>query len=129
MATATATATVDATGPKGYRIFNDMDMMHVWGTLAIQASPATYATGGLAISWTIPGIDTANLTPYHVEFFSVNGGLYEYEWNAASGKFQLFSASAGVANAAPFQEFTNATAIPANVSSDTIRFHAIFQRS
>ena len=122
MATA-ATPIVDQGGPKGFRVFNDIDMAHVWGHISIPPSPATYTTGGLPIVWSSVQGFPGTFAPYMVSFASVSGnGAYIYMWNATSGNIQIFTASTAI-------ELANASAIPAAVSGDTIRFEAIVQRS
>lgn len=133
MAVATATVTVSAF-PNGQT--NDERFIHVLGTIAISASPATYATGGLALSFTPLASDSGgfisvlpdNATPVMVYIDSVGGGLFEYGWNKANNKIQIFAASAGAAGTAPFVEL-GAVAIPAGVSGDTIAFEALFVRN
>ena len=121
----------------------DESQHSVWmyGTIAVQAGPATYATGGLgtavtgAINWvvgTYPPV--ANLTPKDVYFYGAKltgttiGG-FSYQWNKASNTFQIAATAAGVAGTATQEELPNATAIPANVSNDTIRFEARFLKA
>lgn len=120
---ATTTPVVDVGGIKGLRVFNDIDMAHVWGHIAIQAGPTgTYVTGGLPITWTAVQGYPGRFPPYNVTFFSVAGNLaYQYLWNATTGNIQIFAAAG--------TELANAAAIPAAVSGDTIRFEAIVQRS
>lgn len=142
MATATATPTL-AAYPAG--IDNSQRVIYAYGTLAIQASPATYATGGLPITWytMLQGISNlmlevqgSNLTPVMVWFTSaaVSGttvGGYAYVWNKANNAIQLL-ASSGTQTAGTgtvTEEMTNGTAIPAAVSNDTILFEAVFIRN
>lgn len=122
MATA-ATPIVDLGGPKGFRVFNDIDMAHAWGHIVIPPAPATYTTGGLPITWSsVQGFPPSPIAPYMVMFWSVAGNAaYTYLWNAATGNIQIFAAAG--------TELANASAIPAAVSGDTIRFEAIVQRS
>ena len=120
MATATATPTIDVGGIKGYRIFNDNDMAHVYGTIAVQASPATYVTGGLPLNWLgVAGFPTRN-TPYFVWVGAADGQVaYQYQWRKSTGTIMIYTAGA---------ELANALAIPAAVSGDVIQFEAIVQR-
>ena len=133
MASATATVTVN-TYPKG--LTSDQRFLHVFGTIAISASPATYTTGGLALNFNplsngengFIQLDVPNTTPVQVYIDSVGGGLFEYGWNKANNTIQIFAASAGAAGSAPFAELGNGVAIPAGVSGDTIAFEAVFVR-
>lgn len=126
MATATATVTID-NYPTG--IDNTQHLIHVYGTITIQASPATYATGGLALSFVSERIKTRNQVPNDVVIMSDNASLYPYRWNRASNTIQILAASAASAGGAVYEELPNTTAIPASVSGDTIRFHATFARN
>lgn len=129
MGTATATLTID-NYPAG--INNIQRMIKVSGTVVIQASPAEYATGGLALSWNVEPIKAQGANagaPVDVFFESIAGGLYDYGWNKANGTIQIFTASAAVAGGAVYEEMPNTTAIPAGISGDTIRFEAWFERS
>lgn len=139
MAQATVTITYD-----DFLTAQDTDQhsQSMYGTISVQASPATYATGGLgtgvtgAINWVVgdfPKVFT--LTPKDVVFYSAGAagttiGGFGYLWNKASNKFMIMAATTVVAGTgAQQQEMTNATAIPANVSNDVIRFTARFLRS
>jgi hypothetical protein len=143
MATATATITIDAF-PAG--IDNSQRVIYVSGTIAVSASPATYATGGLALNWA--GLQAggnylfvesqgSNLNPFMVWLTSaaVSGttvGGYGYVWNKANNTFQILATTGalGTAGVSPTQEeMANGTAIPAAISNDTIRFEAIFIRN
>ena len=121
MATATATPKIDVGGPKGYRIFNDNDMAHVFGTIAISASPATYLTGGLPLNFLgVTGFPSPN-TPYWVWVTAADGQVaYQYQWRKSTGNLIIYTAGA---------ELANALAIPAVVSGDTIQFEAVVQRA
>ena len=132
MATATTTITVD-NYPTG--IENTQRTQRVRGVIAVQASPATYATGGLALSFLglkdSAGnfIENVSGVPVDVLLMSDGAGLYDYGWNKSTNKLQIFAASGGAANSAPYAELTNGTAIPASVSGDVLRFEAVFARN
>lgn len=101
------------------------------GTLAISASPATYVTGGIVCSFFIPLIK-ATFTPLLVQVSGQGSGttgtLFVYVYvpgaDASTGLLKIFTGGAG--STAGLAEFTNLTAIPADVSGDTITFEAIF---
>ena len=114
----------------------------MYGTIAVQASAATYATGGLgtgvsgSINWAVGDFPkVANLVPKDVYFYSgaVAGttvGGYGYAWNKAANKFQILAAVTVVTGTgAQSTELTGGTAIPANVSNDVIRFEARFLKA
>jgi hypothetical protein len=114
----------------------------MYGTIAIQVGPATYATGGLgtgvtgSINWAVGDYPkVANLVPKDVYFYSAGAagttiGGYGYLWNKAANKFMIMAAATVVAGTGvQQQEMTNATAIPTNVSSDVIRFEARFLKA
>lgn len=121
---------------------SDQHTQWMYGTVAISPSPATYATGGLgtavtgSINWAVGDFPkTRNQVPIDVIFYSAGlagstVGGFTYFWNKAANKFQIAAAIAVVAGTGPTQqEMTNTTAIPANVSNDTIRFEARFLKS
>lgn len=132
MGTATATLTID-NFPTG--IENTQHLITVRGTVAISASPDTYAAGGLALSWVNELIKSNSVHPIDAKFYSVglNGstvGGFLYQWNKASDTLQVLAASGGTAGTgAVGEEMTDATAIPAAISNDVIRFEAKFVRS
>lgn len=143
MAVATVTPTIF---PFPGGIDNSQRVIYVYGTVAVQASPATYATSagvGLPIVWTgllqqvsnLP-LETqgSNVNPVAVYFTSAGTsgttvGGFGYAWNKATNGFQILAASAGLAGTATTEEFPASTAIPASVSGDTILFEAIFIRN
>lgn len=124
MANATATITLNNFPDDKDLTFNHITVL---GTCAISASPGTYPTGGLPISFA--GAPVGIDKPSWVEFMSVAGGTFEYGWNKANGTIQIFADAGGVAQAAPLVELTGGTAIPAAVSGDTILVKAQFRRN
>lgn len=133
---AAVTLTLDAY-PNG--VTNDQRYIHLWGEAAFAADPATYVTGGSALNWAsllsspdgvqLP-ISTQDIAaPVDVDFKSESASGWVYGWNKSANKIQILAASGGTAGTeAPFEEMTTGTAIPAGVSGDTIRFHAVFNR-
>lgn len=104
------------------------------GTAAISASPATYATGGLAVTYTeiksadgnavlVPG---QNTTPDSFSAYSVSGSGYIYSWNKSTGKLMILVQGAAATD--PLAEIGNGTAIAAAISGDTIEFTASWVR-
>jgi hypothetical protein len=95
------------------------------GTIAISASPATYVTGGIAMSLFLPLVK-ATLTPIIVVIQGINGYIYKYVAgaDASTGLLKIFVQDGVSGN--PLAEMANATAIPAAVSGDTINFQATF---
>lgn len=150
MPTAVAHVTIGGTsGPLGLLEGghgNTQKFIEVYGTISIDASPATYATGGLALvnalnaalsAWAsenIKGVSQmktgdAGPTPLIVYCESTTGSGFWYVWNNSSGpagKLQILTT--GTATQAPAAELTNTSAIPAGVSGDTIFFEAKFVR-
>ncbi len=133
MATATTTLTENAY-PFGLSEGNDFVIIH--GTVAVQASTATYAAGGLVLSWSglgsnkfsSKGDGTTGGTPYCAEFTSqgsVSANAYIYLWNRANEKLQIYT---GAAAQTGLTEITDGANIPAGVSSDHIEFKAWFKR-
>jgi hypothetical protein len=116
MALSTVTVTVKQT-------WFDGKMFHALGTIAIQASPGTYPTGGFTLALNDPLIKAQRvpqavyITPQALQGAQA---LYEYTYvpgtNNANGKLKIFTAGAEVA----------AGATPVGVSGDTILFEALF---
>jgi hypothetical protein len=119
---ATAVATVTVTQQNSFVFGNKYVVI---GSVAITASPATYATGGLAMSF-FQDLVKASLPPAMVIFTQETG--YDYQYipgaDASAGLLKIFVQDGVSGN--PLAEMTNATAIPAAVSGDTINFIAIF---
>lgn len=120
---------------------NSQKVLEVYGTIAIDATPSTYAPGGLAIvsalnvalnGWAQEQVKASPLktgdtgpTPFIVYVESVSGSGYTYQWNKATNKLQIFQGGAGAS--APQAEIPTA-AIPAAVSGDSLAFEARFVR-
>ena len=106
MAAATVTVSVVDT-------WFDGKYLHVIATLAIQANPATYVTGGLTVNLNDPKIK-AQRAPKYVDVTSQSGNLYAFiaGSNNTNGLLKLFSAVN--------TEVGNGVAIPAANSGDTI---------
>lgn len=94
-------------------------------SIAITVSPATYTTGGIAMSLFVPLIK-ATLPPVFVNITSSAGYVYYYVpgVDASSGTLKIFVQ--GVAAGDALAEMANNTAIPAGVSGDTILAEIIF---
>lgn len=96
----------------------------VVGNIAISAAPATYTTGGIACSFSVPLIK-ATMTPILVQIQGQTGYVYQYipGADASSGLLKILT---GAAAQSPLTELTNSASIPAAVSGDTIVFEATF---
>lgn len=118
MAVATAVPTVKQTDVDG-------KMFRVMGTVAIDANPATYAAGGLAMKLNDPLIK-AQRAPQFVEVVGQAGYIYRYVAGAdnTTGKLMIFEQS-GVDDS-PLDEYDDTVAIAAAISGDTIQFRATF---
>ena len=122
MATGTATCSTDAY-PNGRD--NTMNQAILYGTVAISASPATYATGGLVVTWpkTDNRYDNNSGNPWWADFKGIAG--YVYVYIRSTNKLQILT---GAAAQSALTELTNGGAIPAGVSGDTVEFRAEFRR-
>jgi hypothetical protein len=126
---AVATAVVSVTDQRN--TFVAGDKYFIVGTLAITASPATYTLGGIVCSF-LKALIKASRAPIFVQIYGVGAGttgtLFEYRYilgtDASNGLLKIFSGGSG--STAGLAEFTDGTAIPADVSGDTINFMAIF---
>lgn len=138
MAQATVTLKVY---PFPYGIDTSNRRMSISGQAVVQASAATYATGGLgtastgALNWLtlvdqLTGaavtLETTATQPIMVYFTSVGGSGFVYGWNKSTNKFQIFT---GAAAQSGLTELTNGAAIPAGVSGDVIEFDADFAKA
>lgn len=119
MALALATPTVTDSWFDGKRL-------HVVGTIAIGASPLTYAAGGPVLNFNGVGILSGQV-PTRVSIEGQAGFIYRYikGTTIANGTVTVF-AEGTVATNAPLVEHSTA-AIVAGVSGDTIAFYAIFK--
>lgn len=119
-----ATAVVVPTITKRYKVGRTI---HLYGTLAIDASPDTYLTGGLVLdlSGKAPG---CRKPPLFLYAHGISG--YWYEWavgtTIANGKLKARVATSVGAGDLPQTEFGNGTAISAALSGDTVTFWAQF---
>lgn len=103
----------------------DTKRQNVVGTLAISASPATYAPGGIVCNFL--GKIPSNRIPSFVQINGISGFTYAYVpgTDASNGLVKVFVETA-VGTNTPLSEHTTA-AIVAGVSGDTITFEAIFK--
>lgn len=122
MATATAVGTEYAY-PMGKD--NTQRRTMTYGSVAISASPATYAAGGLAFSFASPVFDVSSQAPIDLEIKSISGSGYVYQWVKSTGKVKVFT---GAAAQSPLTEVTDASAIPAGVSGDVLSYKATFNK-
>jgi hypothetical protein len=122
MATAKAVPTT-AAYPNG-RDNTQRQAIH-YGTIAVDASPATYSAGGLAINWAMADNRFSQLNPYFVEFQSRTGSGFFYTYNYTTNKMLIRT---GAAAQTALTELTDGGAIPAGVSGDTIGYRAEWQR-
>lgn len=177
MADAVATPTITSTD-------NTQTKEHLWGSLAVSASPATYPTDGVVCSFANLDLLKSGTIPSEIRVWSEpqsgapSGYTYQYVRGTtlANGKLVILAAgggsvtgnvtvvgggigeaiginpdtNAGVLSktaatnrtipiatflgaapavaAAVDSQLSNGSAIPAGVSGDTIRFHAVFPR-
>lgn len=131
MATATATVTITPVG--GVTVDSTKALEVVYGTIAISASPATYAQHGLTLNFS-QDLIKSGLAPLWVDVqssppagTSPSGYVYLFcpGTTPANGRLAIFQAAG---SAAPDVELSDASAIPAGVSGDVITFRAQFQR-
>lgn len=126
---ATAVAVASLTDERNTWIAGDKYFAII--NLVISASPATYVAGGIPCNLFLPLLK-ATRTPVLVTVIGQGAGatgtLFVYVYvpgaDASAGLLKIFSGGAG--SAAGLAEFTNGTAIPADVSGDTITAYAIF---
>lgn len=118
-AVAVPTATGSVAGLPGYQ---------ATGTIAISASPATYTTGGIVMNLNQAAIK-ASRTPQRVYVSGLAGYTFVYVKGTtnANGLLMIFVPKVtGAAADDPMIELTNALAIPAALSGDTINFVATY---
>lgn len=120
MATATAVFT-----PAKYPNGNDNSQrnQHLYGTIAVQASPATYVTGGLPLTIApgsaeaVKSLNPTNFVWADVDSITAGNG---YTVQLSASKLRISVAGA---------ELTNGEAIPSGVSGDTIQAHLVVSRN
>jgi hypothetical protein len=104
---------------------------HLWGTIAVDASPATYAPGGLVCAFASGSAPRSGYPPLEIRVWSEptsgtpSGYTYQYVRGTTQANGKLVIMQDG--STSPSAEIPTA-AVPAGVSGDTIRFHAIFAR-
>lgn len=116
-ATAVPTATSQWAGP----------MYRVYGTIAIDASPAVYVTGGIVLSFLQSAIK-ASRVPERVTVIGTAGYLYQYVkgTTAGDGLLRISAQTSGASAGDPLAQIA-ASAIPAAVSGDAITFEAVWK--
>jgi len=118
-----ATATATFTRNKKKMDVSERYVTH-YGTVAIQASPATYATGGLTLD--LSAVLSNDLPEdVNIYFDAPTGWLLRYSTGSTlkNGKVLLYGnvPTDPTAGTLPLGEFDDATAIPADVSGGTIK--------
>ena len=99
--------------------------MLVFGTLAIDASTDTYATGGLTLGAEEFGAKVPTC-PGAAEWMDVKGiSGYQYEYN--NSLLLIKGAKSSASDYDPLKELSTG-AIPSGVSGDTINFLALFSK-
>lgn len=120
MATATATFTRDKT-----KLDVSERYVTIFGTVAIQAAAATYATAGLTLD--LSGGVLSNDIPENVRIYDnpASGWLYTFSTGSTlkNGKVMIFGVTPSDATVGvlPLSEYTNGAAIPAAVSGASIK--------
>jgi hypothetical protein len=131
VALATANFATSTTSPQAVSD-ETQKLLHLFGTVVIDANPATYAPGGLVCTFAGFDLVKSAYVPIEVRAWSEptsgtpSGYDYQYVRGTLLSNGKLIVLQCGGA-AAPSAEIPTA-AIPAAVSGDTIRFHAIFAR-
>lgn len=132
MAPAAATATITPVG--GVTVDSTKAMEVVYGTIAIGASPLTYTTHGIAMSFAGFDLIKSSTPPLFVTVVSSSaagtspsGYVYQFcpGTSLSNGVLVILT---GAAAQSPLTELTGGGAIPAGVSGDTIVFKAEFPR-
>ena len=126
---ATAVALVSLTDERNTWVAGNKYM--AVGNVAVSASPATYVTGGIPMSFFVPLIKVNTFPPILVQVqgqgLGTTGTLFVYEYvpgvDASAGLLKIFAQGAGSGDG--MAEIA-ASAIPADVSGDTLTFFAIF---
>lgn len=110
----------------------DQETVAYYGSITFSAATDTYLTGGLL---PLTGNALLNLGPYAdrapliIDMFSQSGSGFQYQWNTATGKLQIFAG--GGSGTAAALEVTTATALNATTPSifaDVVNFVAVFPR-
>lgn len=101
---------------------------HVTGTIAIDASPLEYRTGGLVLNMNQAAIK-ASRKPLRVTISGIAGYVYSYSpgTDNSDGKLMIFAQTASASEDDPLGQLANAVAIPAACSGDTLSFTAAYK--
>jgi len=102
---------------------------HVLGTVAITVSPATYTTGGIVFNLNQASVK-ASRTLENATILGQAGYTYRYikGTDNSNGLLMIFVPKVtGEAADDPMVELSNALAIPAGLSGDTITFAGIWK--
>lgn len=110
----------------------DQETVAYYGQVTFSAATDTYLTGGLL---PLAGNALANLGPYGdrtpiiIDLVSQGGSGFQYMYNVATGKVQVFAG--GGSGTAAASEVTSGTALNATTPSifaDVVNFVAVFPR-
>lgn len=103
-----------------------------YGTITFSAATDTYATGGIL---PLAGGALKDLGPYGdrvplvLTLDSQAGSGWQYQWNQATGKLQIFSGNSSGSGTTASAELTNGTALNAgtpSIATDVIVFEVVF---
>lgn len=94
---------------------------HAIGLIAL--TNFNYVTGGIPITWVGSEFIKSAIGPVHVQFAGIAGFTYVYDYTAAT--IRIFVT--GSAALAALTELVGGAALTTGVSTDTIKYHALFK--
>lgn len=99
--------------------YADLKLLHVFGTIAVDAAADTYQTGGLVLNFS----PISRHVPLSVKIQGVKCVSYEWVKGTTPANQKLLIGNVGADTAEETE-----VAIDAEISGDTIQFHAIFKK-
>ncbi len=99
----------------------DGKRQHVIG--AITLTNFNYITNGIPLSWTGQEFVKSATSPTHVDIDGLNGFMYSYDYT--NNTLRIYKTGAALSGA--LLEEIGGAPLTANISSDTIKYHAIFK--
>ncbi len=99
----------------------DTKRQHVVGLVAL--SNFNYITNGIPLSWSGQEFVKSATSPIHVDLDGIAGFMYVYDYT--NNTIRIFVTSASALGA--MTELVNGAPLTTGVSTDTIKYHAIFK--
>lgn len=99
----------------------DGKRQHAIGLISI--TNFNYITNGIPLVWTGQEFIKSATTPVHVQINGLGGFIYSYDYTNATIRIYI----TGAALSGALAEQINGTPLTTGISTDTIKYHAIFK--